>query len=347
MISHQYQIKSSKFAKTILCPLLAFVTIGALFNTASAIRALPDPLPIVDMDRTVLSHKAWAANQPNDAHIVLVGDSSCLMNVNAIQLARMLTNSAINLGTLSYIDLESHAQLVQCFARTNPDQLKAVLLLLHPKTLRLAEPSSEHVSILREAITTQKKTSYVPPIHSASLKLDSWWRDPLGIRIVREQLIARVVPIPLPGEYARAYGFTRDLWQVLSVQKGSLIDPHLFDPENPRPNLEFRIANRFKEEAGLFKQTCPPCAKVIFGLTPVPISLATPQLHQVYTEMLTTMGAWLQTDCVLTNLPPAMPDDLFASATHLNAKGQQVYTALVAAELYRCLGAQSTGELAK
>jgi len=334
MTSHEYQTNLRKTAPVVLGPILALTLIGALIHLLSQADALPPQWPMLDMDRTILLHQSWAASQRHNAQILFVGDSSCLMNVDVPQLSAKLAKPSLNLATFSYVDLESHAHLVNRFAQINPGQPDTVVLLIHPQTLRLGEPSTHHNALLRSALGAQPQNSLrnsnIPPTSP-----EPWIRkaDPLGITLVRERLFGRLVPIPLPGQYGRVYGFTHDLWKKLTAQQGSLVDPHTFNPAKTRANTEFRIAPRFQKEAQQFRKICPPNTRIVVGLTPIPASMAQPDNNSVYREMINDLGRWLSTDLLLTELPTSMPDSQFATLTHLNAHGRQVFTTLLAAEL--------------
>lgn len=334
MTSHEYQTNPRKTAPIVLGPILALILIGALFHLLSRAGTLPPPWPMLDMDRTILLHQAWAASQRHNAQMLFVGDSSCLMNVDVTELSDTLAKPTLNLATFSYVDLESHARLVNRFAQINPGQPDTVVLLIHPQTLRLGEPSAYHTALLRTALSLQPPTGTRNP-NIEPISPVSWIRkaDLLGINLVRERLFGRLIPLPLPGQYGRVYGFTHDLWNKLSAHQGSLVDPHTFDPATTRANTEFRITPRFQKEAQLFRQICPPNTRIAVGLTPLPVSAAQPDNDRVYREMLADLGRWLDADLLLTELPTTMPDAQFATLTHLNAHGRQLFTTLLAAEL--------------
>lgn len=334
MTSHEYQTNPREIAPVVLGPILALTLIGVLFHLLSHAGALPAPWPMLDMDRTILLHQSWAASQRHNAQMLFVGDSSCLMNVDVTELSATLAKPTLNLATFSYVDLESHAHLVNRFAQINPGQPDTVVLLIHPQTLRLGEPSAYHTALLRTALSLQlpnsTRNSNIEPTSPVS-----WIRkaDLLGINLVRERLLGPLIPIPLPGQYGRVYGFTQDLWNKLTAQQGSLVDPHTFDPAKTRANTEYRIAPRFQKEAPRFRQICPPNTRIAVGLTPLPVSMAQPDNDRVYREMLADLGRWLDADLLLTELPTTMPDAQFATLTHLNANGRQVFTTLLTAEL--------------
>ena len=52
-----------------------------------------------------------------------------------------------------------------------------------------------------------------------------------------------------------------------------------------------------------------------------------------YQALLAACAQWLSADGVLTNLPPTMPSEFFASSTHLNERGAARYTEALAGQL--------------
>ena len=53
-------------------------------------------------------------------------------------------------------------------------------------------------------------------------------------------------------------------------------------------------------------------------------------LTQELAAMRQQMAGWLGADKVLAALPLTLPDDQFASITHLNASGREIFTQMVA-----------------
>ena len=90
-----------------------WLMICCVVRGAGIVGALPDPLPILDMDRTILLHQAKASTGKHDAEIVLIGDSSCLMDISTTGLAEQLGRKVLNLGTLSYLDITDFALILE------------------------------------------------------------------------------------------------------------------------------------------------------------------------------------------------------------------------------------------
>ncbi len=325
MRSHSYQFGWSDVVR-LLGPTLAVVVMGSIgLHVGASSGWLPRPRPAVDIDRTILVHQTESAREQEQASIVLIGDSSCLMNVVATQLAEILGKPVRNLATLSYVDLPTHGRLIQFHARANPDALKTVVLLMHPESLRLGSvPAYFREQII--AFAEQRDISTRSP-----------WSQPLarllGVDRARDRVLSRVMPWPLPGEYGRFYGFTRDLERFMDQEGGSAMDPNTYDPEQTHGLPEWRLATRFENECQRFRGSLPKGTRLIAGLTPSPESYAATEREDVRREILSQWTLWLGAEKTLERLPLSLPDNQFASTVHLNSVGRQAYTRIVAEAL--------------
>ena len=88
MRSHSYDFVPRDLAR-LLAPTLVFVTLAAgLLHAATRLNLLPRPRPTLDVDRTIMIHKIEASGSRQDAEVLLMGDSSCLMDLSAVKLTR-------------------------------------------------------------------------------------------------------------------------------------------------------------------------------------------------------------------------------------------------------------------
>lgn len=293
---------------------------AVLMHGAAKLDLLPPPRPALDVDRTIIVYKAESSGARQDATTILVGDSSCLMNVQAVALTEQTGEPALNLGTLSYLDLNAHATLLKRFAAANPGQLKTVVLLLHPEALRRPSAEDYHRASLERFLAGE---DHITPRNA------SYW---LGLEFFRGRVLSRVLPAPLPGAYGRRYGFSADLEGYLRAHRGSALDP---DPKSFQGNPEYRLAPQLEEQSRAFKAALPAGAKLFNGITPVPAGFAPPNYDEQHRQMLLQWSQWLGADAALTNLPSTLPNELFAKTTHLNERGAAEYTGLLARNLRR------------
>lgn len=316
-----------EFSVTDVARLLAWpLAIIALFAVAMHLAAnagwLPAPRPTLDLDRTILTHQIEASRARQDATIVLLGDSSCLMNVDAIALAARLGQPVLNLGALSYLDLNASAELLRQFVAANPGQLRAVVLLQHPEALRRPAPQAYHTNLLQHLLDGR---DFGPrsTVHGALMSF-------LGLEIFQNRLLARVLPTPLPGAFRQAYGFSADLDRHLTAHRGSLRDP---DVQPLRGSAEYRLAPALERASRDFRVAMPPGVKLLVGITPVPGEFAGRSYPLTRDAMLSTWGQWLAADATLTNLPAVLKEDRFVKTTHLNEAGVRKFTEALARAL--------------
>src|SRR6185436_14472323 len=139
MKSHRVEFTLRDLAALAGAPLAIVAVFSAVLHAGVALSLLPAPRPTFNTDQTVVVHQVEASRQRTDAEIVMVGDSSCLMDVDARQLGTALGRRVLNLGTISHLDLAAHALLLGEFTRANPGRPRCVVLLMHPEALRRVE----------------------------------------------------------------------------------------------------------------------------------------------------------------------------------------------------------------
>ena len=322
MRSHEYDFHPSDLLPIIGWPLVPVVLFALLMHGGAALKVLPKPRPTVDVDRTILIHQAEASAERSGAQVLLVGDSSCLMDVSAVELSRSLSRPVLNLGTLSFLDLSDYAQLLRRFAAANPGQVKTVVLLMHPEALRRAPGGTYHPKFFRAFIEGE---DYIEPI-----TLRDRVSNALGLEKFRARLFARAVPAALPGNYGRRFGFSRDLDRFLTENGGSTIE---LDRKKFDGSPEYRLGKQLENASRTFRAAVPPGAKLAVGITPAPAGYVQRNYSQTSGNMLDQWAKWLQADIVLSNLPPVMADENFARTTHLTEKGAEGYTRLLGREL--------------
>ena len=318
MKSHIFEFAAKDVIRTLALPLGGLVVFAASMHLLSRWSVLPPPRPALDLDRTILIHQAEAARSSPKTEIVLLGDSSCLMDVMADQLSAQLSRPVLNLGTLSYLDLEAHGTLLREFVRAHPGQLRAVLLLMHPEALRRLEGEPYHLAILENFL---RGTDHCPP-----LGLYSEVSCALGLEIFRGRLLSRAIASPLPNnEYGRFYRFTADLERFMTRHHGSLIEP----VRKPfAGSAEYRLATSLQLQSRAFVVQVPAGVKLFAGITPLPASFVRADYARQYGELLAEWSRWLGADSL--GLPATLPDERFGRVTHLTETGAREYTTRLA-----------------
>jgi hypothetical protein len=323
--SHEYRFGLQALARTLAAPAVGFVVLAACIQFVNLAGRLRQARP-ADMDRTILAHQAAAAAGNSGAEIVLLGDSSGLMDVAAGQLERELRRPVLSLATISHLGLAEHGRLLQRFAASNSGRPRQVILLLHPEALRRPAPVTNQVRYLEARLAGRPW----PPPEGPRENMEFW----LGKTPWREGVLERLLPAPLPGEFGSRYGFTADLWAALDAEQGSLQDPRRFAATAAPGSGDYRLAPALEAQVREFRARLPAGSRLWVGITPVPQTFASREHAALVREQLGVLARWLAADHLLTQLPATLPDDRFASTTHLNATGAAQFTAQLA-ELLR------------
>ncbi len=314
MKSHTWEFEFRDLLEVTLGPIAVLTLFAAAMHLGAQTQFLPAPRPVLDTDRTILIHQAEASRTRSNADVLLLGDSSCLMNVSARRLSTQLGRSAINLGTFSFLDLNAHATLLREFTRANPGQPRVIVLLMHPEALRRVGSEGYYDNALSSFLAGND-------LRPATGKGQVSWL--LGVDIAKGRLLSRALPLPLVGAYGHIYGFNRNLEDTMAAESGSIVDP---EPKAFGGSVEYRLAPTLERASRAFRAAVPPSTRLLVGITPVPASFAGPGYQTKHAERLSQWGQWLKADEGLDRLPATLPDDSFVRTTHLTGSAAAAYT---------------------
>jgi hypothetical protein len=329
MRSHSYDFRRRDLFQLIAPTLLPLTAFALVMHLGTFCKLLPKPRATLDVDRTILIQKAEASQSLHEAQVLLIGDSSCLIDVDARQLTEELKTPSLNLGTLSYLGLQSHAAIMREYFALNSNRVRTVVLLMHPEALRLTTPGEYHTKFLEGFLRGQDLI-----LRSRIRDRVSYW---LGFESFRNRLLARALPVPLGGAYGRRYGFSSDLEAYLAAHRGSLADPEV---RKFRGNPEYRLASQFEKSSRAFRTAIPPNVKLLVAITPVPAGYAPQDYALTLEQILIQWQQWLAPATILSNVPAILPDHLFAKTTHLSEEGARQYTSQLAGALRLIAGEQ-------
>jgi hypothetical protein len=286
---------------------------------------MPPPAPSASVDEAILDYQIHSTIREQPADILLIGDSSCLMDCSASGLQQQLPgHRVVNLGTLSYLDLRAFGLLLRRFAATNPGSLRTVVLLVHPEMLRGTKLSGDS----DQAVTSW--TRQIEGREEAAPEVLSFWRVP---SLLKRHVLDYVLPSVLPGTYGHFYGFNTTLQSYMREHRGSAIDPRQYQRRTTRDPQQFVLSSQLEEPSLAFKSFLPHGVELAVGIAPVPQSETSATYGKNYQEILSRWSGWIKPDVVLSNLPPTLADPFFASQTHLNQRGAKRYTKLLSRSL--------------
>jgi len=323
--SHKHLFLARELLSLLAWPVLVLAVFACGMRLGAWTNLLPRPRPALDLDRTILTHQAEASRSNHDAEILLIGDSSCLMNVDAQQLSESLGKRVLNLATLSYASLDTHRRLLLNYEEANPGEAKTIVLLMHPEALRLGAGNPYFDEIIKRYLAGEDQCG---PNQSPLLCA-------AGVSIFHSRVLSRALPPALPGEFGRYYGFASELWDHMSRHNGSSVDPRRYDPTQSKGSAEFRISDSMLASAKRFREGLPDRWKIVTGLSPSPSGFVSPNHADIWRNLLDEWSQALSADYTLANLPSSLPDADFATRTHLARTARTSYAIAIAEEFWK------------
>lgn len=304
--------------------LFTVVCLAALLRLSGAVGLMPSRPITVDPNFGVLAHQSRAARSHHPAQILLVGDSTCLADIDARELSERLPGHprVLNLGLIIWLDLQTYAEVVCDFCAANPGQVHTVVLLVTTQKLAASRNAAQ------QEVWSQARAYERNPA-GGSLPGDTV--DWFGLKYLRENLIANVVATPIPGhgEGVGRFGFCSESDAYMTAHDGSSLDLGRVVPARKPESAGWHFADDLEEQTFAFRAKIPNGVKLFVGLSPLARTYSPPGDRAQRLEMLIQWNRWLKADALLTNLPAAWPDPLFSSWQHLNEIGQKRFTALL------------------
>jgi hypothetical protein len=320
-VGHVYSLNPIVLWKQFSAILLILLGLFFLMWLANWSGLMPKKTHLGDPDSTIISTKAQLATTSTDKRIAFVGDSSCLVNIH-IPTLKNNGIDAINLGTLSYLGVDSFGRLAQRFCQEKSNS--QVYLVLHPECIRIVESSSVHQMILLEALgqTTDRST----PIELGDFRK-------ITIEEFGSRLLDGWLPTPLKGRLGYRYGFTHNLKYEVRSTGGFMEETAQFDASISHGSSEYRIARRIQSECTQFRSLLPKGVQVRLLVSPIPQSHAARGHEKRMFEIQSEIEKWLQADVKSVNMPSVLPDSSFGTVTHLLPSSARDYTRQLASML--------------
>lgn len=308
---------------------LVLACLALLPRAAGWLGLLPAPAVGWDPELTVLEHQLRAPEGAQGAEFVLVGDSTCLAGVDAALLSRQLPGNpeVRSLALYVWLGLDVYADLLSRYAASNSRPVRTVVLLVRRGKLTDDNLERQNEPVWRDAAAQRTAvTSSTPTL-----------RDWSGAELLRRHLLSHVLHTPLRGGGAAFYGFSSEIDAYLRAHNGSLAVFGAGVPARPSeansPVGATELTAVTIADSRVFRNTLPPGARLVIGLTPSVLSVASPNERAERDTLLRAWAGAVGADVILTNLPPAMPDIFFSAGDHLNEAGQAVFTKTLAREL--------------
>jgi hypothetical protein len=285
--------------------------LAASVGERAAIRHPPRP----DLESIIVEGQRARAHTISDLDLLVIGDSSALMDVDAVRLGTALGGKRVeSLATIGYVGPAGYARLLADYASAG-HPVPTVIVLMHGVSLALS--NSEIGERGFEAMVLEPARRCLPGTAQ---------------NVIYQHVLAPALDLPLPGAYGRFYGGAAGLVAALRDNHGTLIDPNEL-PARPAA-VPFLLSTGVATRLEVLRRTLALIRprRVVVAVSPIP-ARAVGSRTEAKREVLSAQLAGRIGAETPLNLPSYLSDELFASVTHLNAGGRRIYTDLLAAEL--------------
>jgi len=259
--------------------------------------------------------------------IALIGDSSCLMDVDAARLTARLGRSAESLCSIAYVGPAGYSQLLSTLIERGASP-GVLVVILHPAGFQ-RDPSWESWP----TFVRNRGNFSAPPISFPQSALD----------YIRFELVEHAIYSPLPGRYAIYYGGDLQFSRYVATHRGGAVDPNvglqvrtLEDAEQAAvvqkgtgTTVDYSMTEQFTEAlvplAAVIKQI--GATRVLLAISPVPDSNITSEAELQRAKAASRIAAILGLPSGnILDTPASLPNIYFSSVTHLNRWGRELLT---------------------
>ena len=329
MISLRQLLHACWLVMRILIPLalLCLAELGVLHLCYLRNPARTDGMRRLSIDHfVVLEQVRRAANVPTP-DIAFLGDSSCLFGINPGILERTLDIRPVqSFCSIGYLGPVGYAHMLDAMIARNATP-KTLILMFHPDTFRRAADWDYW-----PAFVLNMGRAAAPRLRFPRSALDYLEFEWLG----------RLIYSPLPGAYSRYYGGEGAFRATIEARQGSAIDPNTglqvasmdaikAAPSAPDgPPADFSANQSYRDALtalGAVIRKLPSTTSVHLIISPLPDHTFAAGTANQRAERAREIARALGIDeRHILNTPATLYTAYFASITHLNRWGQQVFS---------------------
>ena len=288
-------------------------------------------LQLNDTSSIAVFEQMERARSIGSVDLLLIGDSSCLMGIDVDRLSKRLGKSVGSLCSIGYLGPAGYGLLLQRFAESG-GRYKELVLAMHPDSL-IRDPSWDY---------------WVEFVRSGGPKEASGYRDYVatGLHFAERTFLWPLVRFPMQGRFGLYYGSMEHMRADVRAS-GTMIEPwaleystvpqflsHNSDTAQDKPQA---YCNRFHQDwpntryfdaLQEFRKTLDVLgthARFLLTVRPSTCTDEVIETHALAARSRIT-GILESPPDALATAPDTLPSAYFASVTHLNRFGREIYT---------------------
>jgi hypothetical protein len=316
----------------------ALLLVAVTLLAATSPEASRKRLQINDTSSIAVFEQMERARSIGPVDLLLIGDSSCLMGIDVDRLSKRLGKSIASLCSIGYLGPAGYALLLQSFAESG-GRYKELVLAMHPDSL-IRDPSWDY---------------WAEFVRSGGPKEAGGWREYIttGLRLAESVLLWPVVRFPMQGRFGLYYGSMERMRADVRAT-GTMTEPWALEDATVDEFLSHSLdskqvtsnpyCSRFHEDwpnkryfdaLQEFRRTLAALGThARFLLTVRPRNCTDEVIEMHAAAARSRIMAILESPPgALATAPDTLPSAYFASVTHLNRFGRQIYTDQLTAPL--------------
>ncbi len=322
MNSHDYELNPALLIRMLaptvigLAGLITFIHVGLMLDV------LPDRRPPMNGDQFISHQRDEFTRSDDPAEVLIIGDSSALMGVDAVALGEWLPSRprVYNLGLFLGLPLDVYGEIAGDFIARHPGQVKAVVLLTTSWRLTDALPVDVRLQYWRKLrARPDQPASPAAPLHDRLLAISE----------STERFINRGLPFVAHQKIGAPYGGQLSAAKRLDQFNGSLVSTGTFN-RTGRETVTWDMDEAARDGGAAIRSGMPRDVNLIFGVMPMPETIGQADSAVGRETLMRAFDQSLHADELLSRLPVTMPDGFFSDRVHLNAGGQERFTRLLA-----------------
>ena len=311
------------FGATLLARQWRLLLVGAVLAGAGLLWYHRSPLNVLPrtLEYAIVEEQLQRANTIGHADLLVVGDSSGLMGVDAPLLGQLLGGKKVeNLCTLGYVGPAGYANLLERYFRRG-QTAETVILLMHAVSLNRPDREWEGWQDMVVADRDFRTGARSP------------WQ---GVRSkLNEVAFGHLFTLPMPAAWGGFYGTSLEVREAMRSHAGSLYEP-VWRPPGFRgyPTVltnPILLSKPATDRLVIFadKAARLPVGRIFFGFTPTFVSLESASsladVKRTVAQVDDLLRAKIR-NFGLLDVKPFETNEYFATGTHLNQTGRDYFT---------------------